>query len=162
MKPRLAILCRSFDSLNARSCIVKMKTLITLVIVAGLLLVCRPLSAHHGAAAYDMSKAIPFKDAVVTKYSWINPHALIFFDVKDEAGKVTHWSAETGSPIAIGVVGWSRNSVKVGDVVTIWVFQAKNGQSVGRLNRIQFADGSMLRDTQVGGDKGDRSDEGLR
>ena len=73
-----------------------------------------------------------------------------------------HWAAETGSPIAIGVVGWSRNSLKPGDVVTIWVFQSKTGQTVGRLNKIQFADGSLLRDTQVGGDKGDRSDDGLR
>jgi len=141
---------------------VKMKKLISVVIVAGLLLVSRPLSAHHGAAAYDMSKPVVFKGAVVTKYSWINPHALIFFDVKDETGEVTHWTAETGSPIAIGVVGWSRNSVKVGDEVEIWLYQSKNGQKVGRLNRIQFADGSMLRDTQVGGDSGNRSDDGLR
>lgn len=140
----------------------KMKTLRFVVIAAGLLLVSRSLSAHHGAAAYDMSKTVALKDAVVTKFSWINPHALIYFDIKDESGKVTHWAAETGSPIAIGVVGWSRNSLKPGDVVTIWVFQSKTGQTVGRLNKIQFADGSLLRDTQVGGDKGDRSDDGLR
>src|SRR5438105_14111909 len=102
----------------------KMKTLTSIVIVGAFLIVSRPLFAHHGAAAYDMSKAIALKDAVVTKFSWINPHALIYFDVKDETGKVTHWAAETGSPIAIGVVGWSRNSVKAGDVITIWVFQA--------------------------------------
>jgi Family of unknown function (DUF6152) len=141
---------------------VKMKPLMLVVIVAGLLMDSRSLSAHHGAAAYDMSKTVAFKDAVVTKFSWINPHALISFDVKDDTGKITHWAAETGSPIAIGVVGWSRNSVKAGDVITIWVFQSKNGQNVGRLNKVQFADGSLLRDTQVGGDNGSRSDDGLR
>jgi len=141
---------------------VKMKALRFVVIAAGLLIVSRSLSAHHGAAAYDMSKTVALKDAVVTKFSWINPHALIYFDIKDESGKVMHWAAETGSPIAIGVVGWSRNSLKPGDVVTIWVFQSKTRQTVGRLNKIQFADGSLLRDTQVGGDKGDRSDDGLR
>ena len=140
----------------------KIRTLTSLVIVAGLFMVCRPLFAHHGAAAYDMSKAVELKEAVVTKFSWINPHALIYFDVKDQAGEITHWTAETGSPIAIGVVGWTRNSVKVGDLVTVWVFQSKTGQSVGRLNKIQFADGSLLRDTQVGGESGNRSDDGLR
>jgi Family of unknown function (DUF6152) len=63
---------------------VKAKPLMLVVIVAGVLMVSRSLYAHHGAAAYDMSKPVAFKDVVVTKYSWINPHALIFFDVKDE------------------------------------------------------------------------------
>jgi len=141
---------------------VKTKTPIAVLIVAAFFVVSRPVFAHHGAAAYDMTKPVELKNAVVTKYSWINPHALIYFDIKDGAGEVTHWTAETGSPAAIGVVGWSRNSVKIGDVVTIWVFQTKTRQPVGRLNKIQFADGSMLRDSQVGGDNGDRTDDGLR
>jgi hypothetical protein len=109
-----------------------------------------------------MSKPVVLKDAVVTKYSWMNPHVLIYFDLKDNTGKVTQWTLETGSPSAIGVVGWGRNTVKIGDVVTIWLFQSKTGLPVGRLNKIQFADGSMLRDSQVGGDNGERTDDGLR
>ena len=141
----------------------KLKKLTFVVVVTGILLaVCVPLSAHHGAAAYEMSKALEIKDAVVTKYSWINPHALIYFDAKDDKGEVRHWAAETGSPIAIQVVGWTRNSLKPGDVITIWVFQAKTGLPVGRLNKLQFADGKLLRDTQVGADDGNRTDDGLR
>ena len=109
-----------------------------------------------------MSTTVELKHAVVTKFSWINPHALIYFDIKDDNGDIKHWAAETGSPIAIGVIGWTRNSMKAGDEITIWLFQSKTGLSVGRLNKIQFADGTLLRDTQVGGEKGDRSDDGLR
>src|SRR6266571_2629973 len=83
-----------------------------------------------------MSKPVMLKDAVVTKYSWMNPHVLIYFDLKDNTGKVTQWTLETGSPSAIGVVGWGRNSIKVGDMVTIWLFQTKTGLPVGRLNKI--------------------------
>lgn len=140
----------------------KMKTLTSVVIVAGLLLICRSVSAHHGAAAYDMTKTVELKNAVVTKFTWANPHALIYFDAKDESGEVKHWAVEAGSPSAIGVVGWTRSSVKPGDVVTIWLFQTKTGVPVGRLNKIQFADGSLLRDTQTGGENGVRSDDGLR
>jgi hypothetical protein len=141
---------------------VKLRTLTFVLVVAGLLAVCAPLFAHHGAAAYDMSKPVVLKDAVVTKYSWMNPHVLIYFDLKDDTGKVTQWTVETGSPSSIGVVGWNRNSIKAGDAVTIWLFQTKTGLPVGRLNKIQFADGSMLRDSQVGGDNGERTDDGLR
>lgn len=140
----------------------ELRTVTFILLIAGLLAVCSPSFAHHGAAAYDMSKPVMLKDAVVTKYSWMNPHVLVYLDLKDNTGKVTQWTVETGSPTAIGVVGWSRNSIKAGDVVTIWLFQTKTGLPVGRLNKVQFADGSMLRDSQVGGDNGERTDDGLR
>jgi hypothetical protein len=141
---------------------VKLRILTFVLVGAVLLAVCASLFAHHGAAAYDMSKAVELKGAVVTKYSWMNPHVLVYFDVKDSNGKVTQWTAEAGSPSALGVVSWGRNSIKVGEEVTIWVFQTKTGLPVGRLNKIQFADGSMLRDSQVGGDNGERTDDVLK
>ena len=140
----------------------KLRTLTLILVVVGLLTVCAPLFAHHGAAAYDMSKAVELKGAVVTKYSWMNPHVLVYFDVKDNAGKVTQWTVEAGSPSALGVVNWGRNSIKIGDEVTIWVFQTKTGLPVGRLNKIQLADGTLLRDSQVGGDNGERTDNELK
>ena len=140
----------------------KLRTLTLVLVAAGLMAVCAPLFAHHGAAAYDMIKAVELKGAVVTKYSWMNPHVLIYFDVKDSTGKTAQWTVEAGSPTALGVVNWGRNSVKIGDEVTIWVFQTKTGLPVGRLNKIQFADGSLLRDSQVGGDNGERTDDSLK
>jgi hypothetical protein len=109
-----------------------------------------------------MSKPVEIKNAVITKYSWINPHVLIYFDAMDDKGEVKHWGIETGSPSAIAVMGWTRATLKVGEVVTIWVFQTKTGLPVGRLNKLQFADGRLIRDTQVGADDGNRSDDGLR
>jgi len=56
-----------------------------------------PIFAHHGAAAYDMSKPVILKDAVVAQYRWINPHPLIVVDWKDEKGQNQHWTTEMGS-----------------------------------------------------------------
>jgi Family of unknown function (DUF6152) len=140
----------------------KTKLLISVALALGLLLSCVPTFAHHGTAAYDMSKPVVLKDAVVTKYAWINPHTLITFDHKDESGNVQHWTVEIGSPAAVSLVGWSRNSLKAGDVITIYVWQTKTGRPVGRLNKIMLADGSVLRDTQTGGDDGGRADNGAR
>jgi hypothetical protein len=140
----------------------KMKLLISVALMAGLLTVCHPTPAHHGASAYDMSKPLMMKGAVVTKYSWINPHTLIFFDYKDDKGNVQHWTAETGSPSAVNLLGWSRTSLKPGDVITIFVFQSKSSPQVGRLNKLALADGTLLRDSQTGGDHGERADDAVR
>jgi hypothetical protein len=116
--------------------------------------ICAPLFAHHGAAAYA-DKIVVFKDATVTKFVWSNPHNIVMFDVKDESGNVTHWAGEAGSPSATGLLGWNRNSFQAGDVVTVYIYPAKSGNPVGRLNKIVFADGHVLRDSQLGGDKKD-------
>src|ERR1700737_1114109 len=109
----------------------KTKLLTGVALLAGILTVYGPVFAHHGAAAYETSKPVMLKGAVVTKYSWINPHALIFFDIKDDKGNVQHWTTETGSPAAVSLAGWNRTSLKPGDVITIYVFQSKTGLPVG-------------------------------
>src|ERR1022692_1440264 len=82
-----------------RRCRMKMNTKVPafVALIAGLLTMGSPLFAHHGDAAYDTSKPVVLKDAVVTEYDWINPHALIKVDFKDENGKVQHWISEIGS-----------------------------------------------------------------
>ncbi len=140
----------------------KAKPLTPVALIAGLLTVCGPLLAHHGAAAYETSKPVLLKGAVVMKYSWINPHALIFFDFKDDKGNVQHWTTETGSPAAVSLLGWNRASLKPGDVITIYVFQSKNGLPVGRVNKLVLTDGTVLRDSQKGGDNGERADDAVR
>ena len=134
----------------------------SLVLFAGILSVCASAFAHHGAAAYDMSKPVVLKDCVVTKYSWINPHTLIMFDYKDDKGNVQHWTTEIGSPAAVSLVGWNRASLKAGDVITVYVWQSKTHLPVGRLNKIILADGSTLRDSQTGADNGGRSDNDVK
>jgi hypothetical protein len=127
-----------------------------------LLMVCAPLFAHHGAAAYDMSKPLVLKEATITKYMWANPHTLVYFDAKDDKGAVTHWSVELGSPSAIALMGWNRTSLKPGDVITVYMFAAKNGNPVGRINKIVLADGTLLRDSQTGADNGGRADNDVK
>jgi Family of unknown function (DUF6152) len=141
---------------------VKANLLMSVALIASLLAISGPAFAHHGAAAYDMSKPVVLKNAVVTKYSWINPHALILFDYKDDKGNVQHWTTEIGSPAAVSLVGWNRASLKPGDVITIYVWQSKTGLPIGRLNKVILSDGSLLRDSQTGGDTGGRSDDAVR
>lgn len=116
-----------------------------------------PAFAHHGAAAYS-NKMVELKNATVTKFVWANPHTILLFDVKDENGNVTHWAGEAGSPSAVGLLGWTKSSVQVGDVLTVYIFPSKSGSPVGRLNRIVFADGRILKDSQLGGYKDQNED----
>ena len=120
--------------------------------LAGALLFCSSALAHHGAAAYA-DKIVVLKDATVTKFVWANPHNIVLFDAKDDKGNVTHWAGEMGSPSATTLLGWNRNSLQPGDVITVYIFPAKSGNPVGRLNKVTLADGTTLRDSQLGGEK---------
>ena len=124
----------------------------SLALLVGVLSVCGPLLAHHGAASYS-DQVVVLKDAIVTKFLWANPHSILQFDVKDDKGDVTHWAGEAGSPSAVGLLGWNRNSFQPGDVITVYIFPAKSGNPVGRLNKIVLADGKTLRDSQLGAEK---------
>lgn len=85
-------------------------------------------SAHHSfAAEYDNNKQVTVK-GVVQKVAWVNPHAYVFIDVTDEGGKVTTWAFESLSPNALARQGWSRNSLKVGEMVTVNGYLAKDGK----------------------------------
>jgi Family of unknown function (DUF6152) len=105
------------------------------------------LSAHHSTVAYA-SQSIVLKKATMTNIVWANPHIILTFSVKETNGTASTWSAESGSPGSVARIGWNRNSVKVGDVVTIELFPAKNGAHVGRLKKVTFSDGHELLDTQ--------------
>jgi hypothetical protein len=136
----------------------KMKALPFIALIAGVLTICGPVFAHHGGAAYDMSKPLVLKDAVVTQFSWINPHPLIKVDAKDDKGNVEHWTMEMGSTPASQLIGWTRTTLKPGDIVTIYLWRAKTGLPVGRFNKVVLSDGKVMRDTQTGADNGGRAD----
>ena len=136
----------------------KTKTLVLVPLIAGLLVASSTTVAHHGAAAFDMSKPVVLKDAVITQLLWINPHPLIKADHKDEKGDVQHWTMEMGSIPSSQLIGWTRTTLKPDDVVTLYVWQAKTGVTVGRFNKVVFADGHIMRDTQTGADDGGRAD----
>ena len=101
--------------------------LAAVVAVAGLLVAARQVAAHHAfAAEFDANKPATLTGAV-TKIEWTNPHAWFYLDVTDETGKVTNWSLEMGSPNGLMRAGWTRNSMKIGEVVTVEASRAKNG-----------------------------------
>ena len=132
-----------------------MKTrLIALSLLAGVLAVCLPLFAHHGNAAYE-GTVTEIKNATVTRLVWANPHTLVLFDVKDDKGEPIHWNAELGSPSALANVGWNKASLQAGDVITVYIHQAKTKNPVGRIQYIVLADGSKLTDSGGAGERGD-------
>jgi len=101
-----------------------------LTATAGLILGAVPISAHHSfAAEYDRGKTVTLTGAV-TKIEWINPHARIHIDVKDEGGNVGNWEIELGSPAGLLRLGWTRNSLKIGEMVVVNGYLAKDGSNL--------------------------------
>ena len=104
------------------------------------LLSAAPVAAHHSfAAEFDASK--PFKlTGVVTKVEWQNPHTIFSLDVTDEqTKKVTNWSFEMGSPNGLMRNGWTRNTLKIGDVVTVEGSLARDGSPYGNAQAVVLA-----------------------
>ena len=129
----------------------KSKLLLSVAACFGLLVVSGSALAHHGDVAYQ-DKVTELKQATVTNFQWSNPHSLIEVDAKDANGKVEHWVCETAAPQALRLIGWEKTSLQPGDVITLYMYQAKTGAFTGRLNHIVLADGTILHDTQLGGD----------
>jgi hypothetical protein len=99
------------------------------VVGVGLLLAVRPVVAHHAfAAEFDADKPITLTGAV-TKVEWTNPHVWFYLDVTDETGTVTNWGLEMGSPNGLMRAGWTRTSMKIGDIVTVESSRAKDGSN---------------------------------
>jgi len=113
---------------------------IAVVIVGvGLLLAGRPVAAHHAfAAEFDAAKPIKLTGAV-TRLDWTNPHAWIYVDVKDDTGKVVNWGFELASPNGLMRTGWTRFSLKPGDVVTVEGTRAKNGSNHANAEAVTLA-----------------------
>jgi len=87
--------------------------------VVGIILAAQPVSAHHsGATKYDEKKPVTLK-GTVTKVEWMNPHVYYYLDVKDSSGKVQNWAVEGAPPNVLYRRGWKKDSLKVGDVVTV-------------------------------------------
>jgi Family of unknown function (DUF6152) len=121
----------------------KSKFMILSGVILGFLMVSAPTFAHHGNSAYDMSKTVAQK-ATITKFEYSNPHTQVYYDVTDDKGNVEHWVAETTNPAMLNRVGWSKESLKPGDQVTLFVNPNRVGAKVTFLQKVQLADGKEL------------------
>jgi uncharacterized protein DUF6152 len=109
-----------------------------------LLLVSSPIFAHHSMSIYDMSQAITMK-ATVADFDWTNPHVQIHFDVKDDKGNVERWMAECPGPNRLVKTGWSKDSLKPQDEITIVGNPTKDGSKSIRLNSVVLPNGEELK-----------------
>jgi Family of unknown function (DUF6152) len=105
----------------------KSSTFALLAAVFGVFLAVTPLAAHHSfSAEYDSKKSVTLK-GTVTKVEWMNPHVYFYIDVMDDSGNINNWSLEMGPPNGLERSGWTRNTMKVGDEVTVEGTLAKDG-----------------------------------
>lgn len=102
------------------------------------------LLAHHSfTAEFDVNKRVTLSGRV-TRIEWLNPHAHVYIDVKNERGEATAWSIELGSPNTLRQRGWTTTLLKVGDVITIDGSLAKDGRNLANARSVVFANGVRM------------------
>ena len=122
---------------------VSKKRLILFGFAMGLILVSRPVLAHHGSANFQMDQVSTIKGTVVD-YELINPHVQIFLKVEQEGGKAVDWNVEGVSLNMMVRAGFKRDSLKAGATVSVTGHPGKNGKPVLLLMKIMLADGRVL------------------
>ena len=114
------------------------------VSAAALLLTATPIFAHHSfSMEFDSSQPVSLK-GVVKKIDWRNPHSYFYVDVKDQQGKVTTWTFETAGPAGLLKSGWHRDSVRIGDQVTVSGYRARSAANIGSARALVLKDGQRL------------------
>jgi Family of unknown function (DUF6152) len=111
-----------------------------------LLLTTLPVTAfaHHSTAMYDMNHPVTVS-GVVKRFEWTNPHAFVYLEVKDDKGNVVEWEVEMMSLNHLRGYGWTRNTVKVGDVISCTGGAAKSGAPSMISSYMKLADGRMIK-----------------
>ena len=108
-----------------------------------LLALLLPVFAHHSFSMFDNSKEVTLT-GIIKEFQWTNPHTFTWVDVTNEAGVGETWAIEGMSPNYLGRRGWSKNSLKPGDKISVIIFPLKEGQKGGTFLRCTLADGKQL------------------
>ena len=110
----------------------------------GMALFDAPLArSHHSNVAFEVTKVVTIT-GVVKDFQWRNPHTWVTLTVKDANGKTTDWSVEGRAPGVLLRAGWSRDSIKPGETITVDMSPAKDGTNTGLVARVTKADGTIL------------------
>jgi Family of unknown function (DUF6152) len=119
------------------------RLLLVLAATAAVLLVSAPLVAHHGAAAFDVTKMITVK-GTVTDFQYVNPHVQVYFDAKNDKGEAEAWQGELTAPNKLSRAGWSKRTLKPGDSITVTGNPATNGAHTLWIRKLIGPDGESL------------------
>jgi len=122
---------------------VKNKLVVQVLAVLALVAVAVPMYAHHSWPV-NMSKLVTVKGAV-TMFAWENPHPMITLSVKATDGKTEEWLVGGPAINRMEANGWSKTTVKPGDVITGTGYQFADGQKIIRLEKVVLADGKEIR-----------------
>jgi len=113
------------------------------VLSAGMFtLLCRSMEAHHSTASYDLIHGTIIS-GVVTGFDWENPHAQLYLDVAGE-DDTEHWTIEMESPVRLKSLGWTKDTLKPGDRITVIGSRAKDQSLRMRAGYVQWPDGRKL------------------
>jgi len=100
--------------------------------------------AHHSfAAEFDADKPVTLK-GIVVKWEMMNPHGWITVDVAGPNGEKVRWMVETSNPNGLMRLGWTKNSLKAGDQITVEAYKAKDGSNTANAARVTLADGRSV------------------
>ena len=121
----------------------KTRIVLLLAVLAAPLLISGPAFAHHSMSMYDRSRDTTFK-ATVTEFNWSNPHSQITFTATDDHGNNVKWVAEGPGPNRLANHGWSKDSLKPGDQVTIVGNCNKDGSPTMRFEKVILPNGQEL------------------
>jgi DNA/RNA endonuclease YhcR with UshA esterase domain len=132
--------------MNLRICLSSMGAALLLSPVTG--------DAHHSFTVhYDSNKMI-VKEGIATEFRFTNPHGILMLDVTNDAGEIEHWTVETTAPVYMRRFGWSQDSIKPGDELTVEGWASRDGSHFMRIRTVTRSDGTVVgRGSQEAGDQ---------